>query len=250
MATVQEFTLSDTLWKRLTSLLPVRVPKAHPLGCPRRRIPDRDVLGTLFFVLRTGYQWKAPDATGLCKGSTAHRRFQHGVQAGVFARLWDEALGDDDNLIRPPFSWLALDGSLHKAPLGGEKTGPNPTDRAKGGVKCSRLTEARGIPVGLVLDGTNRHNVKMVDCTLASLPLAAEAARDAHRAAGGEQDLCRDAGYDAKQVRETLAALGYTARIRPRGEEVQAKKAGQKVRRWVVKRTHSGLSRFRYLLIR
>ena len=84
------------------------------------------------------------------------------------------------------FSLLAFEGSLHKAPLGGGKTGLNPTDRAKGGVKRSRLTEARGIPVGLVLDRANRHDVKLVDSTLASLPPAAEAARDARRAAGGE----------------------------------------------------------------
>ena len=110
--------------------------------------------------------------------------------------------------------------------------------------------KARGIPVGLVLDGANRHDVKLVDSTLVGLPPVAEAARDAHRAACGEQGLCRDAGYDAKQVRETLTALSNTAYTRPRGEEVQAKKTGQKSRRWVVERTHSGLSRFRYLLIR
>ena len=79
----------------------------------------------------------------------------------------------------------------------GEKTGLNPTDRAKGGVKRSRLTEARGISVGLVLDRANRHDVKLADSTLPSLPPAAEAARDAHRAAGGEQGPCRDAGYNA-----------------------------------------------------
>ena len=83
---------------------------------------------------------------------------------------------------------------MPKEPLGGEKIGPTPTDRAKGGVKRSRLTEARGIPVGLVLDGANRYDVKLVDSALASLPPAAEAVRDAHRAAGGEQGLCRDAG--------------------------------------------------------
>ena len=76
MATVQEFTLSDTLWQRLAPLLPVPVPKAHPLGCHRRRILDRDVLRAIFFVLRTSCQWKALDATGLCKGSTAHSRSQ------------------------------------------------------------------------------------------------------------------------------------------------------------------------------
>ena len=132
----------------------------------------------------------------------------------------------------------------------GKKTDPNPTDRAKGGVKRSLLTEARSIPVGLVLDGANRHDVRLLDSTLASLPPAVEAARNVHRAAGGEQGLCLDAGYDAKLVREALAALGYTAHIRLQGEEVQAKRAGQKARRWAVERTHSWLNRFRYLLIR
>ena len=94
MATVQEFTLSDTLWKRLAPLLPVPVPKTHPLDCYRRRIPDRDVLRVIFFVLRTGCQWKELNAIGLCKGFTAQSRSQHRVQAGVFARLWNEALGD------------------------------------------------------------------------------------------------------------------------------------------------------------
>ena len=132
----------------------------------------------------------------------------------------------------------------------GKKTGPNPTDRGKGGVKRRLLTEARGIPVGLVLDGANRHDTKRTASTLASLPPAAEAARQAHLARGAEQGLCLDAGYDYAQVRDVLAAFGYTARIRPRGEEVRAKKAGQQARRWVVERTHSWLNRFRHLLIR
>lgn len=97
--------------------------------------------------------------------------------------------------------------------------------------------------------------MKLVERTLASLPPAAEAAHEAHRTSGGEQGLCLDAGYDSQQVRETVAALGYTAHIRSRGEEIQAKKAGQKARRWgrpgrVVERTHSWLNRFRHLLIR
>ena len=120
----------------------------------------------------------------------------------------------------------ALDGSLHKAPLGEKKTGPNPTHRGKGGVRRSLLTEARGIRVGLVLDGADRHDMKLTESPLASLPPAAEAARRAHLASSAEQGLCLDAGYDCAQVREVVASFGYTAHIRPRGEEAQAKKAG------------------------
>ena len=118
-----------------------------------------------------------------------------------------------------------------------KKTGANPTDRGKGGVKRSLLTEARGIPVGLVLEGANRHDMKLTESTLASLPPTAEAARQAYVASGIAQGLCLDAGYDYDQVREVVAAFGYTAHIRTQGEEVQAKKAGQKARRWVVERT-------------
>jgi len=250
MATSQEFRISDTLWEQLSAQLPQHTPKAHPLVCHRGRVPERQVLDGIFFVLRTGCHWKALSTTGICSGSTAHARFQEWVQAGVFARLWDVALQDYDDLIGLDFEWMALDGSLHKAPLGGKKTGPTPTDRGKGGVKRSLLTEAQGIPVGLVLEGANRHDMKLTESILQSLPPAAEAARQAQVAAGSELGLCLDAGYDYAQVRAVVSAFGYTAHIRPRGEEAQAKKAGHKARRWVVERTHSWLNRFRHLLIR
>ena len=147
----------------------------------------------------------------------------------AFAELHPRA----KRVIAAEFLRRVLDGSLHKAPLGGGINSP-PTDRAKGGVKCSRLTEAWGIPVGLVLDGANRYDVKLVDRTLTSLPPVAEVARNAHRAAGGEQGLCRNVSYDVKQVRETLTALDDTARIRPRGAEVHEPKPARKpdVRSW------------------
>jgi len=54
------------------------------------------------------------------------------------------------------------------------------------------------------------------------------------------------AGAVAAQVGEVVAELGYTAHIRPRGDEAQAQKATQRARRWVVG-THSWLNRFRHL---
>ena len=148
MATTQEFLISETLWARIEPLLPVHVPKPHPLGCHRRRVPDRDVLNASFFVLRTGCQGKALDATGLCKGSTPHSRFQQGVRAGVFAHLWDEALQDYDDLIGLNFAWMALDGSLHKAPLGGEKNGAQPHGPRQRRRQAQPLDRGAGHPGG------------------------------------------------------------------------------------------------------
>lgn len=64
-----------------------------------------------------------------------------------------------------------MDGAMTKAPLGGEKTGKNPTDRAKSGTKRSLLTEGNGIPIGLTVEGANCHDKKMVEATLESMVL-------------------------------------------------------------------------------
>jgi putative transposase len=123
---VQEFEISDAVWQKIEPLLPVRQKKVHPLGCHRQRVPDRQVLNGIFFVLRTGCQWKALDATGLGSGSTAHARFQEWQADGFFARLWEMALRDYDAAKGLDWEWLALDGAMNKAPLGGEKNRPQP----------------------------------------------------------------------------------------------------------------------------
>ena len=117
----QEFALSDEMWARIEPLIPQRAKKPHPLGCHRPRVPDRQVLDGIFFVLRTGCQWKALDYTGICSGSVAHARFQEWEQAGFFAVLWEQSLNEYDELIGLDWEWLALDGAMTKAPLGGEK---------------------------------------------------------------------------------------------------------------------------------
>jgi transposase len=133
--------------------------------------------------------------------------------------------------------------------LGGKKTGKNPTDRAKQGVKRSLLVEADGIPVGVAVDGANRNDMKLTRQTLESIP--ADAGRPCPRAAQ-PQGLCLDKGYDYDEVRAIVEEFGFTAHIRSRGEEAQAvkRKAGFKARRWVVERTHSWMNRFRGILIR
>jgi transposase len=131
--------------------------------------------------------------------------------------------------------------------LAGKKCGPNPTDRAKNGVKRSLLTEAHGVPIGLAVDGANRNDFKMMKATLESIPV--KRPKPTRR---NPQGLCLDKGYDYDEVRELAREFWYTAHIRTRGEEAQAIKheAGFKARRWVVERTHSWMNRFRRILTR
>lgn len=126
---VQEFAISDALWERIEPLLPVRQKPSHPLGCHRPRVPERKVLNSIFYLLRTGGQWKGLDLLDparYAKGSTAHLRFQEWLQAGFFARLWEASLLDYDEMQGLDFEWMALDGAMTKAPLGGEKKRPLP----------------------------------------------------------------------------------------------------------------------------
>ena len=129
----------------------------------------------------------------------------------------------------------------------GKKTGANPTDRGKRGVKRSLLTEAQGIPLGLAVDGANRHDMKLVRATVDSVAVPRPAPTPEC-----PPGLCLDKGYDFAEVRRTRDDFGCTAHIRSRGEEAQAikREAGFKARRWVVERTHSWLNRFRRILVR
>ncbi len=119
------FLVSDEFYAFFEKLLPKRV-NTHRFGGGRPRRPDRDCLNGILFVLRTGCQWKALDATGICAGSTAHDRFQQWVQAGVFEKLFHRAAKRYDELIGLDWSFLSLDGAMTKAPLGGEKNRPQP----------------------------------------------------------------------------------------------------------------------------
>jgi putative transposase len=125
--------------------------------------------------------------------------------------------------------------------------GKNPTDRGKIGTKRSVLTDGRGVPIGLAVDGANRNDCKLTRATIESIAVERpDVTPDA------PQGMCLDKGYDDDEVRDVLDEVGFTAHIRARGEEAQALKheAGFKARRWVVERTHSWMNRFRRVLIR
>jgi len=158
--TTTGFRVSDELWAVLQPLLPEHV-NTHRFGGGRPRVADRACADAIFYVLRTGCQWQALDQTELCAHSTAHDHFQEWVQAGVFLKLWHIGVEQFDELCGLDWNWLAMDGAMTKAPLGGKKIGANPTDRGKSGVKRSLLTEGHGVPIGLTIEGANRHDMRI-----------------------------------------------------------------------------------------
>ena len=112
--------IAEELWAVLQPLLPVHR-NSHRFGGGRPRVPDRQCADAIFYVLRTGCQWGALDATDLCRRSTAHDRFQEWEAAGVFLKLWQAGVDKFAELQGINWGWLSMDGAMTKAPLGGEK---------------------------------------------------------------------------------------------------------------------------------
>lgn len=220
-ADVASWELSDSLWERIAPLLPK--PKSRFRGCGRQRrniggrpaADARQLISGILYVLRTGCPWNALPETFGVSGKTAHRYFQRWVRAGMFKRMWQAGLLEYDELKGIDWKWQAADGAITKAPLGGEKTGKNPTDRGKTGTKRSLLVNGQGLPLGVVVSGANRPDGKLLEGTLLAIPVTRPDPDIV------EQHLSLDKGYSGEPCETTAQAQGYTLHV---PEKANAKK--------------------------
>jgi len=159
----------DAVWAAVEPLVPVHRPEPHPLGCHRPRIADRVCFEGILRRLVTGCSWDVAGRLSDAGETTLRRRFHAWTAGGVFEKLRVEALAAYDRIIGLDLSEVAIDGSQHKAPFGGQGTGPNPTDRGKCGWKWSLATDRVGIPLAWATDGANRHDMALLTPTLTRL---------------------------------------------------------------------------------
>ena len=229
----------DAIWTAVEALLPA-TPDRHPLGCHRRRVPDRVCFRGLLVRLVTGCSWTSVETLldGVVSDTTLRARRDEWVTAGVFDQLETEALAAYDRIIGLDLSEVALDGSQHKAPCGGEGTGVNPVDKRKLGWKWSIATDRNGIPFAYAFAGANRHDVILLEPTLTA---AAERGLLAEI-----ETLHLDRGYDYRSARETCTGHGLTdvrcpKKNRPGRGRVKVIPLGL---RWPVERTNSWLATY------
>jgi transposase len=233
-------TVVDAIWRAVEGLLPTRPPDTHPLGCHRQRIPDRTCFEGMLIRLVTGCSWDVAARISKVGETTLRRRRDEWVRAGVFGALAHEALEAYDRVVGLDLTEVAVDGSLHKAPSGGEGTGKNPTDRGKLGWKWSLATDNNGIPIAWAPEAANRHDSRLIDETLSILDFR-----------GYEIELATvhlDRGYDYPSVRELFIESGIEAII-PMRRKAERGQRRTKTRvslgqRWPVERANSWLTNF------
>lgn len=230
----------DAVWETVEPLIPVP-PDDHPLGCHRRRVPDRLCFWGILVRLVTGASWVSVEALleRRVSDTTLRSRRDEWIAAGIFDELRAHAHHAYDRIMGLDLSEVALDGSLHKAPCGGEGTGPNPTDRAKSGWKWSIASDANGIPLAWAVDGANRNDMALLEPTLADLDTAGLVV--------DVETLHLDRGYDNDVTRRLAADLGLDDLNIQKRRQPGAGRPRQPLRlglRWVVEGTNSWLSNY------
>lgn len=117
----------DALWSKIKPILNEHDP---PKLTGRKRIDARAALDAIIFRLRSGCQWNQlpnefPD------DSSVHRTFQRWEQSGAIDRIWATLVEECEEVGGVDWQWQSADAAMAKARFGGNKIGPNPTDRVR-----------------------------------------------------------------------------------------------------------------------
>ena len=237
--------VTDELWAVVEPLLPPESPK--PKG-GRPRINTRTVLAGILFVLKTGIPWEMlPKEMGYGSGMTCWRRLREWQAMGVWDRLHRTILDRLGEADRIDWERAALDSASVPAPGGGEKTGPNPTDRGKQGSKRHLVVDGVGVPLAVRLTAANVHDSRMLEELVDAVVPIRQPKGSPGRPRKRPEKLHADKGYDFRRCRETLRQRGIKARISRRGIDT-SERLGR--HRWIVERTLAWLGRYRRLKVR
>lgn len=233
----------DSLWKIVRPLLPPEPPK--PRG-GRPRIPDRQVLAGILFVLKTGIPWEyLPQELGYGSGMTCWRRLRDWQEARVWERLHRELLERLHSAGQLDWSRASLDSASIRARGGGDYTGPSPTGRGRPGTKRHLIVDRNGIPLGVLLSGANVHDSRVFEWLVEAIPPVRR--NRAGRPRQRPEKVHADKAYDILRCRAYLRQRGIKSRIARKGVD-PSEHLGRY--RWTVERTLAWISQFRRLVVR
>ena len=204
--------LLEPVWVQFAALWPERpgFDPAHPLGCHRRRIPDRVVFEHVIAALVHGSGYERVASVG-CSDRTIRRRLRLWADAGLGEQVHELALDAYDRMIGLDLADVSADGAITKAPCGGDRAGRSPVDRGKGGMKRSTGVDGYGIPLGITGAPANRHDSPLLRDTFQAC------SAQLHHYWPEQVTAHLDRGYDSNRTRELLDEIGFDAQIARKG---------------------------------
>jgi transposase len=202
-------------------------------------LPARKALNGIFYVLKTGCQWKMlPREFGA--PSTIHGKFRLWICMGIFEKIMQKARGFYEQSLTQPISWFAIDSSYSKAPLANNWSGKNPTDRGKRGIKRNIIVDLNGAPLVVTVGAGNRHDSIFFYKTFKHLHIFNDEKI---------KIIAADSAYDNNNLRKLCAAENFVLLA---ATNMRRNKNRQKYKpsfRWVIERTFGWLAWFRGLKI-
>ncbi|MFC8208239.1 MULTISPECIES: transposase [Streptomyces] len=174
---------------------------------------------------------QAAIADTTCSATTIRNRRDEWTRLGVFAQFTQIGLQSYDRIVELVLDQIAIDGSITKAPGGGEDAGGSPVDRGKQGLKRSGMTDSYGIPsAGSWPEQT------------ATTALLAPILDLLHDLGPLPDDITvhLDAGYASDRTRAELSARKLHGRIARKGKKTPI----QASQRWHVERTRAWQNAF------
>ena len=184
----------EPIFEQFQALLPDRVVH-HPLGCHKPRIPDRVILEKLVQILVFGCAYRRIAEEG-CSATAIRDRRDEWIELGVMEALRQIALSAYDRFIGLELEEVAVDG--------------------------------KGIPIGSISAGANRHDSPLLVPTLEHAAVSVGSLPE-------EASIHRDRAYDSFLTRERLRERNLIAQISKKGQPAPLQ-SGQ---RWVSERTNS-----------
>jgi len=229
----------DAIFETIKHLLP-KPDTSHPLGTHRRRVPDKLVFKGILLRLVTGASWTIIEYAldREVSDTTLRSRRDEWIKAGVFEKLCAQAQAGYDKIVGLELEHVALDGSNHKAPCGGQDTGYNPSDRGKQGWKWLISVDEAGIPLTWTTAGANRNDYALLRPALTQLQTAGYTKHIG--------TLHLDRGFGYKQVHKVTTSHGIkNLDVIPRRDRGQGPiKLVGLGKRWIVESANSWLSNY------
>ena len=186
-----------TIIDELCDLITVKYYSKKKSGRPLK-LEIINIVKAIIYVLKTGSQWyMIPKEFG--NYSSIKKHYLKYVKDGTLNELWYNKLNEYTYKRKGKMNNMLMDCTLIKSVAGHDMIGRNPCDRGRMGTKLSFLTDDKGIPLSVAVNGANVSDHKMMSDTFANLKIKKKT----------KTNLYCDKGYSNKNAKRIANENNY-----------------------------------------